>query len=191
MSLGFGRIGLFLAFLVQAGLLAWMLADRVMLLKNGREIRLQVVPVDPRDLFRGDYVVLSYPISRLQSNQVEGDDDFYFGEPIFVTLTPEGDGWKAAAINHQRPEGADMVLKGTVADVTSLGDNCGDAKACSIYNVDYNLEQFFVPEGKGRELEKLRNDQKVSVDVAVGSGGRAQLKRLLVDGDVRYEDTMF
>ena len=54
MSLGFGRIGLFLAFLLQAGLLAWMLADRVMLLKNGREIRLQVVPVDPRDLFRGD-----------------------------------------------------------------------------------------------------------------------------------------
>ena len=84
-----------------------------------------------------------------------------------------------------------MVLKGTVTDVTSLGDNCGEAKGCAIYNVDYNLEQFFVPEGKGRELEKLRNDQKVSVDVAVGSGGRAQLKRLLVDGDVRYEDTMF
>ena len=41
-----------------------------------------------------------------------------------------------------------------------------------------------MPEGTGRELEKLRNDQKVSVDVAVAERGRAALKRLLVDGEV-------
>jgi uncharacterized membrane-anchored protein len=188
---GLGRIGLLLAFLLQAGLLGWMVGDRAMILKNGREIRLQVVPVDPHELFRGDYVVLSYPMSSLQTNRIGGDDDFYFGEPIYVTLTEEGEGWAASAMNHVRPEGADVVLKGTVSSVTDLGNNCGDAKACAIYGVDYNLEQFFVPEGAGRELEKLRNDQKVSVDVAVLPSGRAQLKRLLVDGEVRYEDTIF
>jgi uncharacterized membrane-anchored protein len=188
---GLGRIGLLLGFLIQAGLLGWIIADRAMLLKNGREIRLQVVPVDPRDLFRGDYVTLAYPISRLQSNQIAGDDDFGYGQPVFVTLAPEGDGWKAVAMNHVRPEGAEVVLKGTVNDVTELGDNCGSAKGCAIYGIGYNLEQFFVPEGAGRDLETLRNEQKISVDVAVAKSGRAQLKRLIVDGEVRYEEDTF
>ena len=38
------------------------------------EIQLAVVPVDPRDLLRGDYVILSYPISRMASDEVDGDD---------------------------------------------------------------------------------------------------------------------
>src|SRR3712207_8325878 len=49
------------AFLIQAGLLAAMVVDRALLLSRGTEIRLPVVPVDPRDFLRGDYVILSYP----------------------------------------------------------------------------------------------------------------------------------
>ena len=188
---GFGRIGLLLAFILQAGLLGWILVDRARLLKNGREIRLAVIPVDPRDLLRGDYVVLSYAISRLQTNQLEGDDDFDHGAPVYVTIAPEGDGWRAVAVAHSTPEGDGTFLKGIVTSVTALGENCGEATGCAVYGVDYNLEQFFVPEGEGRELETLRNDQKVSVDVAVARSGQAALKRLLVDGTVRYEETMF
>ena len=40
----------------------------------GRDIRLAVVPVDPRDLVRGDYVILSYPMSQLRTDQLEGED---------------------------------------------------------------------------------------------------------------------
>lgn len=130
-------------------------------------------------------------MSRIQSNQIDGEDDFAWGDPIYVSLVPDGDGWKASAIHKMPPEGEGLYLKGTVTDVTDLGESCGDAKACAIYGVDYNLEQFFVPESEGRELEKLRNGQHISVDVAVGSGGRAALKRLLVDGEVKYQEGMF
>ena len=37
-------------------------------LKTGQEVLLKVQPVDPRDLFRGDYVVLRYDITRVDSN---------------------------------------------------------------------------------------------------------------------------
>jgi uncharacterized membrane-anchored protein len=190
MKTGLGRIGLVLAFLLQAGLLAWLLADRALLIAHGREIRLAVKPVDPRDLLRGDYVVLSYALSSLQTNQLEGDDDFFRGDPVYVTLVPEGDEWKAVSMAKAPPGGDAVFLKGTVTDVTDLGDNCGGAR-CAIYTADYNLEQFFVPEGEGRELEKLRNDQKLTVDVALAADGRAALKRLRVDGEVRYEEGMF
>ena len=48
----------------QALVLGWMIWDRTSLLANGREVVLDVVPVDPRSLFRGDYVILGYDISR-------------------------------------------------------------------------------------------------------------------------------
>ena len=49
--------------LVMTSILGWMVWDRVSLLKNGREIVLPVTPVDPRSLFRGDYVILGYDVT--------------------------------------------------------------------------------------------------------------------------------
>lgn len=42
---------------------AYMIASRYAILTSGREIVLETVPVDPRSLFRGDYVTLRYAIS--------------------------------------------------------------------------------------------------------------------------------
>jgi uncharacterized membrane-anchored protein len=173
------------AFVLQAALVGWMLADRAMLLSASTVIRLDVVPVDPRDLFRGDYVVLAYDISRLDTAGLEGDDTLDIGETVYVTLKRDGDKWVPAAVHREDP-GDGIVLKGTVLD---RAEGCADP--CHTYRMAYGLEEFFVPEGEGRALEELRNDQRIAVDVAVGSGGRAALKRLLVDGTVRYEDSMF
>ena len=56
-------IALAVVALAQTGVLAAMVIDRTLLLKNGREIVLPIVPVDPRDLFRGEYVRLGYEIN--------------------------------------------------------------------------------------------------------------------------------
>lgn len=180
---GFG-----LAFVVQAALLGYMLVDRAMLLANGTEIRLPVVPVDPRDFLRGDYVILSYPMSRLRAAELGGEDDFNYSAPVFVEIARDGDLWKPVALHKTQPENA-TSLRGTIISAMQPS-GCVDA-GCAEYSVEYNLEKFFVPEGKGLDLEKLRNDQRLEVDVAVAGNGRAALKRLRVDGEVRYEENMF
>jgi uncharacterized membrane-anchored protein len=175
--------GLVLAFVLQAGLLGWIVMDRAMLLQHGKEVRLAVIPVDPHDLFRGDYVVLNYDISLIRSDAIAGDDAFNEGDAIYVSL---GDDGKGTRIAHARPPRG-TSLKGSVTDAHARNDCVGQA-TCWTYRVDYNLEKFFVPEGMGRELETLRNEQKISVDVAVADDGRAALKRLLVDGQPRFEE---
>ena len=176
------------AFAVQAGLLGYMLVARASLLANGTEIRLPVIPVDPRDFLRGDYVILSYPMSTLKPAELAGDDDFGWGDTVFVELAQDGAIWKPVALHKQKPEGATSIF-GTITNV-SRPDNCTEP-ACAILNADYNLEKFFVPEGEGRALETLRNDQRVEVDAVLSESGRAMLKRLRVDGEVRYEESMF
>jgi uncharacterized membrane-anchored protein len=189
MKLALGRSGYAAAFVLQAALLIWIVGGRAMLLANGAEIRLPVVPVDPHDLFRGDYVTLAYPISRIASDQIEGDRDFTFGEAVYVSLERDGDAWKAAALHHTPPDSGTFI-KGTITDVIPR-IVCQAGDACSEYRIAYNLEQFFVPEGTGRDLEKLRNDQHIAVDVAVGKDGEAMLKRLLVDGQVKFQEGFF
>lgn len=185
------RWGLVAAFVLQVALLGWMIADRALLLANGQEIRLAVIPVDPRDLFRGDYVVLSYDISQVDSAAVAGDDDFTWGDTIYVTIAESDDDWRATAIGHE-PPGEGTFLRGTVTGVsTGSGEGCASVGDCQTYMIDYGIEQFFVPEGTGREIETLRNDQRVSVDVAAAEDGRAALKRLLVDGAVRYDEPLY
>jgi uncharacterized membrane-anchored protein len=189
MSPKFFRLGLLAAFVLQAALLAWMIVDRALLLKNGKEVRLAVVPVDPRDLLRGDYVILSYPMSRIMSDEIDGDDDFNYYDTVYVTVAEAPDGWQATSIyGAPPPEG--VFLKGLVENIY-VRDSCKVAAPCTEYQIAYNLEQFFVPEGEGRELETLRNDQRMSVDVAVAGNGRSALKRLLVDGEVRYEEQLY
>ena len=46
-----------LAALVLCGLILATVVQRAAILRSGQEARLEIVPVDPRALFRGDYVV--------------------------------------------------------------------------------------------------------------------------------------
>ena len=62
---------------------------------------------------------------------------------------------------------------------------------CRTMRVDYGIEQYFVPEGEGRNIENLRDDSRINVVVAIGGDGKAAIKRLLIDGVERYEEPLF
>ncbi len=78
---------------------SYMVWKRVSLLKHGREITVDVVPVDPRDIFRGDYVILGYPFSTATSGSGTADVPLARrsapNSAAYVTLAPgEGGNWK-------------------------------------------------------------------------------------------------
>src|SRR5207249_1216682 len=59
------ELKLLLAIVVaQVAVLAGMIAFDGLPLVLGQRIKLKVVPVDPRDFFRGDYVILGYEFTR-------------------------------------------------------------------------------------------------------------------------------
>lgn len=163
--------------------------DRMSLITSGRVVTLQVVPVDPRDLFRGDYVILSYEISRLDLNQLRGDSDFKGRGPIYVTLEDKGGVWAAVSAARKMPSvsASQAVIRG---EITSAIRNA-EADKETIVSVDYGIESFFVPEGKGRPIEDERNKDQVTVDVALGADGRAAIKTLKVAGQPVHSETLF
>jgi uncharacterized membrane-anchored protein len=187
------RLWLFAAAgLVQVALIAFMVADRMLILRNGTEVTLQTRPVDPRDFLRGDYVVLGYDISSVPAGELKDKPRASPHELVYVKLAPKSDGFFSAVSVHREPviaAAGEVLIRGRV----SHGDNCGnDRRAfCASLSLTYGIEKFFVPQGEGRELEKARNQGKIAIVAAVAPGGRAAIKRLLLDGKPVYDEPLF
>jgi uncharacterized membrane-anchored protein len=183
-------VGLGAVAAIQTIVLGSMVFDRVRLLKTGREIVLPIVPVDPRSLFRGDYVRLSYDVTRVPGSLLT--ERFAQGDPVYVTIEKSDDGsWRAvkAARTH---DGADdpkrVVLKGWLQNDWSGPVPASPDRAAF---VRYGIESYFVPEGTGLELEQLAREKKLAAAVAVDRKGNAAIKGLSVDGRLAYEEPLF
>ncbi len=172
--------------LAQTAVLAWMVVDRIRLLRAGREIVLSVVPVDPRDLFRGEYVHLDYVAARVALAPADGEP-VKRGETLYVTLEKSAEAeWRPVEISRTR-QGEDnpsrIVLKARAlwdAPVNNMGGP----------TVRYGIERYFVRQGDGRRLEELARERKLAVLVAVGKDGTAAIKGLIIDGKLQYEEPL-
>jgi len=148
---------------LQIGLLAWMTFAAAAPFRNGQTVLLQVEPVDPRDLFRGDYVILGYSFSRVGSL---GDDAQ--GLPAYVTLVPEPDGvhYRGGLPSIAPPPPGTLHLRGTF-------DSPGRAT--------FGIESFYVQEGTGHVYEQAVRDRKLWAEIAVSPNGQGAVKRLVIE----------
>ena len=178
---------------LQTGTVAAVIAKRVNLLANGREIVLDVIPVDPRSLFRGDYVQLNYAISRLPVSLLQQAQEGAGERRVFVTLdrqkAGEDEKWVAVAASTQRPELSEaedkVVLRGSMIGTPPI------QSWSQTFSVRYGIETYFVPEKKGEELEKQARTGAIKTIVAVDRNGNAAIKGLIVGGTVRYDEPLF
>lgn len=138
--------------------------------RTGQEVLLKTIPVDPRDFFRGDYVILQYDISRIDTSVFPGSPTFIANDTIYAEIEKGTDGYgKLASLSKTAPTGK-LFIKGVVKYAN--GNNI---------QAEYGIESYFVPANKGYAIEQKRGngvDAKVSVDTF----GNAIIKTLLIDG---------
>jgi uncharacterized membrane-anchored protein len=187
------RVLLFaIAGLIQVALIAVLVVDRVRILREGTEVKLQTRPIDPRDFLRGDYVVLNYDISSFPAGPLKDTASSGRGTPVFVKLAPKPDGFYEAISVHQDAvpvTGGEVLIRGRVIG----GATCGDRSRsfCDRLQISYGIERYFVPEGEGRGIESARSQGKVAIVAAVTPSGRAAIKHLLLDGKPVYDEPLF
>ncbi len=133
-----------------------------MALHTGTEVLLKTVPVDPRDLFRGDYVILNYDISQVD---IDIDKDILGqGQTLYVSLNNEEKYATAEEVSLDKPNG--LFIKGKFVESWRN-------------SIEYGIESYFVPEGKGWHLE--RNRGNMDVLVVIDSSGNAVIKEVLIN----------
>jgi uncharacterized membrane-anchored protein len=155
--------GRFIAALVlQLAILCYLGCFNLYVLAAGTTVTLKTIPVDPRDIFRGDYVALRYDTSAVQTKK-----SFEHGQKVYVVLKEGKPYWTACDVSEELPPlNRDQVaIKGIV-------DSWG---AGPIY-VRYGIEQYFLPEGKATFPT---SNHAPDVAVAVDSRGNAVIKQLI------------
>jgi uncharacterized membrane-anchored protein len=138
-------------------------------LQTGQEVLLKTEPVDPRDLFRGDYVTLGFEISRVELGDKH---DFEPGDTIYLALqNTEGYGTYDSA-SHSLQETELPQIKGEVESV--LKDSV---------RIHYGIESYFVPENVGKAIEILQGEDVVDVLISIDKFGNSIIKDLLIEGE--------
>ncbi|GHT32730.1 hypothetical protein FACS1894214_4650 [Planctomycetales bacterium] len=157
-----------LVVLIQFGILGAMVANEMVPHRSGTTICVATVPVDPRDMFRGDYVTLRYPFSDstdisgyavIRNNPTE--------QTVFVSMQQDGELWKPTGISKSRPKDG-VFLRGTVKPYSRA--------------VIYGIESYFVQEGTGKEIENAmrRASGTVVVELNVAPNGKAAVKTVRI-----------
>jgi uncharacterized membrane-anchored protein len=169
------KLVFYLVSFLWVAVIAGVVISKHEIIRTGQTVLLETVPVDPRDLLRGDYVILSYKISALDMSKIKSDKPYYkIGEVVFVKVEPKEKFWEAAAVGSKKGAYGDGVyLKGRVRN---------NYPANSI-ELDYGIESYFVSEGQGREIEKNMRGAKSSVEVqaVVSPCGEALIKNIYVN----------
>jgi uncharacterized membrane-anchored protein len=145
----------------------------------GETVLLRAAPVDPRDLFRGDYVTLTYDISRMP---VEGGAELLAANPwrrsnttaeytVYVSLEPEADGrhYRGVKASTARPASG-KYIRGTCTSDRRRGGP-----------LQFGIESFYVPEGTGQDYERAQRDRRLWAEVAVAPWGQPALRNLHIE----------
>jgi uncharacterized membrane-anchored protein len=165
---------------------------------TGQSILLPVTPIDPRDLFRGEFVRLNTPATRLfvrpdgqelpgalfvapvgswWSEVPSNPSDRYVslaGRVVYVQLEPRGEAgeWQPVSISIE-----------PVADRANLRGRITRYDQGDVLTVQYGLDSYFMQEGTAKPVEDaLRMGRRVQMEVAITPSGHARIRRLLVDG---------
>lgn len=162
----------------QVAVLGFMAGEREYVLRYGETVYLRTAPIDPRDAFRGDYVSLSYEAAWVPRERWRGAapaDRIKSGTKVYAALTLGPDGVAEVASLGTSAPGEGLYLRGHVVYDYSGGKDNGPIQ------VRYGLEQYYVQQGRGREIEKRRggrNDVQIpmEMDVAVGPRGTAVIR---------------
>ena len=158
--------------------------------RTGTEIILKTQPVDPRDLFRGDYVTLNYEISTLNLEEIPAEDPhFEYNDQIYLALEIKNEYGVPKKI-YKNPPDNELYIKGTVKELiydweAYESSNVTEEPDLKELRVEYGIESYFVPEGKGLEIERQQQTggEGVDVKVVVDKYGNAVIKSLLISGE--------
>ncbi len=157
----------------QVAILIGMIVLDGLPLMLGERVKLKVVPVDPRDIFRGDYVILDYEFGRFDPAS-SGDSAARLafdpnapesvGRDVYTSLAPAGDHYEATA-RSTKPPADGIYIHGKLSHDWRRRLDCG-------------IEAYYVQQGEGQRLEQLIRQRRLMAEVAVWRG-HAKLVRLV------------
>jgi uncharacterized membrane-anchored protein len=167
-----------LVVLAQILVLGFMAGQREYILRFGSTVYLRTAPIDPRDIFRGDFVRLDYEISRIEVSAMKGTLKEHLldrDKVVYAVLSQGAEGLARLDYATDVEPDQDLYIRGRLIGGGRFSAGRGSGR------MKYGIEQLFVEQGAGRAIEKRRGGRDglqipLEVAVALSGGGKAVIK---------------
>jgi len=167
-----------IAVVIPVIILLGMAVQPVLTLFFGQEILLATRPFDPRDIFRGDYVNLSYEIEEVPlekfpdkllslAENVEEKKSYKKAPTVYGVLKEENGYMVIDYISLEKPEDK-LYIKGKLPSYYVFLYR--DKYTNNPIFVNFGLDKYFVPENTGTELEEAARQGKITARVKILNG---------------------
>ena len=133
----------------------------------GKDILIRTTVYDPRDMFRGDYVRLSYGFAGIYELDKRGLSKRrqLHGTEIYAVLKQDKDGrYKFDRYSFERPKGG-TFLAGRVDYNTA----------------NFGIEAFFMPPKKAKQMERDMMEFNATAVISVMDNGKARIKDIVIE----------
>ncbi len=151
----------------QVGALAFFGLPYANTLAFGKNVVLKCHTYDPRDMFKGDHVAVTYDMN----NKLDFSK-FNSGDTAYLKLKKGKSYWEPVAATKEIPT---SLQQDEAAMKVRYNGTFGAASL-----VTTGIEKFYVPEGSAKSI----NSDGLTAEVALGQDGTPVLKRMLCDGKV-------
>jgi uncharacterized membrane-anchored protein len=193
-KLPFGRLAIPL--FLQSLLICSISAQSIYALATGTTVVLKTVPVDPYDLLRGYYQILSYDISSFNTlnklpgweslKRQQGSANLTKNQQVYVTLA------KTKASNSNTPQAWQPIAINSQIPINLSADKIAIRGVSNGNSIVYGLETYYMPEdrkdGVNEDLNSARSSggkRNLLVEIKVDNRGIATPVGLWV-GEKQY-----
>lgn len=146
----------------------WVVKSEYILI-TGRKVFLKTIPVDPKDLLMGDYVILNYDISPIPERYK--NTKYFPNEEVYVVLKTDKDNIAAIdRIQTERKPHEPLYIKGKISKCNTINP-LWKTGTC----INYGIESYYVKEHTGKNLEKNLRDGAL-VEISIDRHGNAKVK---------------
>lgn len=163
------------AALAQLGVVACMIQNQEIILREGKAFRFRTAPVDPYDAFRGRYVALALEPRETAWPEARGNLDR--GDSVYVTLGVDSNGFAEVTGSFvERPATGDYLR-------VEIGWSQGGDQMRMVYPAD----RYYLPEDEAPRAEELyRKHSQVGKQDAYAvlkiRNGEAAVEDLMIGG---------
>ncbi len=155
----------------------WVIKSEYILI-TGRKVLLKTIPVDPKDLLMGDYVILNYDISQVPERYK--NTKYKPNEEVYVVLKTDKD--NIATIDRiqtfSEPDDP-LYIKGKISKCNTIVP-LWKTGTC----INYGIESYYVKEHTGKDLEKNLRDGAL-VKISIDRQGNAKVKEFIENKSIQ------
>ncbi|WP_417494966.1 GDYXXLXY domain-containing protein [Maricaulis sp.] len=196
------RLGLIA--LAMTAFLGFMVIDHANARASGTEIVLDVRGYDPRDIFLGHFSLIRTDLQQLDASELDGDDSFERGDPIYVVLERgDDDSWAPVSLHATRPDSG-VFIHGFVGSRYTIeqewtdpetGEPLAEARRVNRIQIhaSFNIERYYASREMALDFDRrLRSfdedgNNGVRLILSLPPSGDAIIKGFEIDGVRRID----